>query len=179
MEFTELIKKRRSVRAYEEASIGHGEIVEILKQAQQAPSWKNQQTSRCYVLEREDDVEAVRAAALPPFNQKSSENAVLIVTTFVTDVVGFSDGEPVNEAGNYWGAYDLGLHDAYLILAASNAGYDTLIMGIRDADALRLELGIPENEQIMSVIALGKRAKEPVERPRKELEEVTRFSGSV
>ena len=29
----------------------------------------------------------------------------------------------MNEAGNYWGAYDLGLHDAYFILAASNAGY--------------------------------------------------------
>jgi len=175
MEFTDLIKKRRSIRAYKEVSIGHSEIVEILKQAQQAPSWKNQQTSKCYVLEREDDVETIRAAALPPFNQKSSENAVLIVTTFVTDVVGYSDGEPVNEAGNCWGAYDLGLHDAYLILAASNAGFDTLIMGIRDADALRFELGIPENEQIMSVIALGKRAKEPVQRPRNELEEVTRF----
>ena len=88
MEFTDLIKKRRSIRAYKEVSIGHSEIVEILKQAQQAPSWKNQQTSKCYVLEREDDVETIRAAALPPFNQKSSENAVLIVTTFVTDVVG-------------------------------------------------------------------------------------------
>ena len=29
----------------------------------------------------------------------------------------------MNEAGNYRGAYDLGLHDAYFILAASNAGY--------------------------------------------------------
>ena len=91
------------------------------------------------------------------------------------DIVGFTDGEPVNEAGNFWGAYDLGLHDAYLVLAASNAGYDTLIMGIRDAEAIRRELQIPENEQIMSVIALGKKAKEPSDRPRKALEEVVRF----
>ena len=58
------------------------------------------------------------------------------------DTAGFSNGKPDNDAGNYWGAYDLGLHDAYLILAASNAGYDTLIMGIRDAEILRQELDI-------------------------------------
>ena len=34
---------------------------------------------------------------------------------------------------------------------------------------------IPENEEIMSVIAVGKAAEEPGPRPRKALEEVTRF----
>ena len=82
---------------------------------------------------------------------------------------------PTNEIGNGWEAYDLGLHDAYLILAASDAGLDTLIMGIRDSEAIREVLGIPENEEVMSVIAIGKRAKEPAPRPRKELEEVPRF----
>ena len=77
--------------------------------------------------------------------------------------------------GNGWGAYDLGLHDAFLILAASDLGYDTLIMGIRDGSAIREKLGIPGNEQIMSVIAIGKRAKDASPRPRKELEEVTKF----
>lgn len=175
MEFTELIRKRRSVRAYEDSLISHEDLVTILTQAQQAPSWKNQQTSRCYVAETQEAVEALRAAGLPEFNRKSSAGAALIVTTFVPDVVGFSGGEPANEAGNFWGAYDLGLHDAYLVLAASNAGYDTLIMGIRDADAIREQLQIPENEQIMSVIAIGKKAKEPVDRPRRELGEVVRF----
>ena len=175
MEFTELIRKRRSIRSYEKAEIPHEDLVAILTQAQQAPSWKNQQTSRCYVAETPALLEALREGCLPAFNQKSSAGAALIVTTFVKDVVGFGDGAPVNEAGNFWGAYDLGLHDAYLVLAASNAGYDTLIMGIRDADVIRKELGIPENEQIMSVIAIGKKENEPVEKPRKELNEVVRF----
>ncbi len=175
MEFQELIKARRSIRSYEADPIAHEELVSILKQAQQAPSWKNQQTSRCYVAETPEVLEKLRETGLPSFNQTSSANAVLIVTTFVKDVVGFGDGQPVNEAGNFWGAYDLGLHDAYLVLAASNAGYDTLIMGIREAEAIRKELQIPENEQIMSVIAVGKRAKEPMDRPRKALEEVVKF----
>ena len=174
MEFRELIAARRSVRRYE-SGIGHEALAAILKEAQQAPSWKNQQTSRCYAVETPEILESFREAVLPSFNRNSSANAALVVTTFVRDVVGFGDGGPVNEVGNGWGAYDLGLHDAYLVLAAKNAGYDTLIMGIRDADAIRAKLGIPENEQIMSVIAVGKRAEEPSARPRKAPEEVIRF----
>ncbi len=175
MEFKELIKVRRSVRAYE-GGVPHDELAAILKEAQMAPSWKNQQTARCYVVDSAEKLEAFRKLALPEFNQKSSANAALIVTTFVRDVVGFGpDGRPTNEAGNFWGAYDLGLHDAYLCLAASDAGYDTLIMGIRDADAIREDLGIPSNEEILSVIAIGKRAQEPSLRPRKEFDEVVKF----
>lgn len=174
MEFKDLITARRSVRSYE-AAIPHDDLVTILKEAQQAPSWKNQQTSRCYVAETPEVLEEVRAAALPTFNQNSSANAALIVTTYVKDVVGFGEGGPVNEIGNGWGAYDLGLHDAYLILAARDLGYDTLIMGIRDAAAIREKLDIPENEEIMSVIAVGKRKAEPSLRPRKELDEVVKF----
>ena len=175
MEFKDLIMLRRSVRAYEEG-IGHEALVSILKEAQRAPSWKNQQTSRCYAVETPETLEDLRVSALPSFNRNSSTGSVLIVTTYVRDVVGFNDdGTPVNEIGNGWGAYDLGLHDAYLILAAKNAGYDTLIMGIRDAGVIREKLGIADNEEIMSVIAVGKCTAEPAARPRKELNEVVRF----
>ena len=174
MDFKELIAARRSVRGYE-ATIEHEALVEILKEAQQAPSWKNQQTARCYAIETPETLEDFRASALPSFNQSSSARAALIVTTYVRNVVGFTDGAPVNEVGNGWGAYDLGLHDAYLVLAAKNAGYDTLIMGIRDAGVIRAKLNIPENEEIMSVIAVGKRGAEPSSRPRKALDEVVRF----
>ena len=174
MEFKELISARRSVRAYE-AAADHDTLVRILREAQRAPSWKNQQTARCYVVETPGTLEEFRAAVLPSFNRNSSAKAALIVTTYVKGNVGFNDGVPVNEIGNGWGAYDLGLHDAYLILAAKNAGYDTLIMGIRDADAIRARLDIPANEEIMSVIAVGKSAAETPERPRKAPEEVTKF----
>ena len=48
-------------------------------------------------------------------------------------------------------------------------------MGIRDAEVIRVKLNIPENEEIMSVIAVGKRSAEPSIRQRKELDEVVRF----
>ena len=175
MEFQELIMKRRSVRSYE-GSLPHDDLIRILEAAQQAPSWKNLQTSRCYAVESPETLAELRESALPSFNRESSANAMLVVTTFVRGIVGFSrDGMPVNEIGNGWGAYDLGLHDAYLVLAARDFGYDTLIMGIRDAEAIRTRLGIPDNEEIMSVIAIGKRRDEPVIRPRKNLSDIVSF----
>ena len=175
MEFKELIEARRSVRRYADG-ISRADLEAILRRAQQAPSWKNRQASRCYAVLDPEVLPALRKKALPSFNAESSNNAALIVTTYVKDVVGFSDdGTPVNEIGNGWGAYDLGLRDAYLTLAASNAGYDTLIMGIRDADAIRTALSIPEDEEIMSVIAIGKRGTDPAAPRRKPLEEVVKF----
>ncbi len=174
MKFEELIQARRSVRAYEDRTPDHETLEAFLRQAQQAPSWKNLQTARTYVVEDPDLLAQVRGC-LPSFNQRSSANAVLMVTTFVCGLSGFSNGEPDNECGDGWGAYDLGLRDAYLILAAKNAGLDTLIMGLRDADRLRGLLAIPQEEEIMSVIAVGYGAQENTAKGRKELGEVARF----
>ena len=102
MQFTELIAERRSIRKYE-AAVPREELEIILSEARQAPSWKNQQTSRCYVLETPEKLEELRAEALPSFNRSSSANASLGVTTYVRNMVGFSDGKPVNEIGNGWG----------------------------------------------------------------------------
>ena len=174
MEFTELMKERRSVRAYADKPVDRALVDEVVRAAQLAPSWKNSQTGRYYVALSPESQAKIRAC-LPAYNQKSSANAALIVTAYEKGVSGFNAGEPVNELGNEWGAYDLGLQNMLLCLRARELGLDTLIMGIRDGDAIRARLGIPENEEIMSVIAIGKAAEEPAPRPRKELDEVVKF----
>ena len=176
MEFQKLISERRSIRKYSSAP-SHKDLVEILTAAQMAPSWKNSQTTRWYAVESPEKLEQIRLA-LHTINQQKVANADLIVSTYVRDIAGFTKGEPDNEVGNGWGAYDLGLHDAYLLLAAKDAGYDTLIMGLRDAEKIRAILNIlciPEDEEILSVIAIGKRAEEPVMRPRKPIEDIVKF----
>ena len=175
MEFKELIQERRSVRKYKDELPDMELLKSILEQAQMAPSWKNSQTARTYVAASPEAVEALRVQGLPGFNANSSKGAALIVTTFVRAISAFTNGQPDTELGDKWGAYDLGLHDAYLILAAKNAGLDSLIMGIRNVDAIRQILNIPEEEDIVSVIAVGKRDQEPGLRPRKPLDEVSKF----
>lgn len=174
MEFMELINERRSVRAYQDRSVDRALVEDVLRAAQQAPSWKNSQTGRYYVALDPAAQTKIRAC-LPSFNQKSSEHAALIVTAYEKGVSGFNGGEPANELGDQWGAYDLGLQNMLLTLRARELGLDTLIMGIRDESALRAAAGIPDAEAVFAVIALGYRAQDPAPRPRKPLEDVAAF----
>ena len=148
MEFQKLIEARRSVRKYSpEGKVSRDDILTIIKAAQEAPSWKNSQTGRYYCILSEDMANRFREECLPEMNRTKSQNAALIVTTFVRDRAGFQkDGTPDNELGNGWGCYDLGLQNENLILKAEELGYATLIMGIRDAGSIRRLLDIPETE---------------------------------
>ncbi len=178
MELMKAMETRRSIRAYKQGeSIEKSVLEELVKAAQLAPSWKNSQTGRYYVVQTPEKVEEVKKAALPEFNQNSCKDvSALIVTTFVKNRAGFDrEGNPDNELGNEWGAYDLGLANQNLLLKAAELGLDTLVMGIRDEKALRTQLSIPEDQEVVAVIAVGYR-KEDAEMPkRKELEKVAVF----
>lgn len=163
MEFKELVKERRSCRSYIEASVNNKDIEEIVMTALMAPSWKNSETGRYYVATSIDAIKAVYEC-LPDFNQVSSKNAAYIIATFKKGISGNGDDN--------WGSYDLGLQNSYLILKAKELGYDTLIMGLRNEEALRKYFSIPNDEIMLPVIAIGKKNGELVNKPRKDLSEV-------
>lgn len=178
MEFNELLKKRRSIRKYKEnTTVKKETIEEILLAAQQAPSWKNSQTGRYYVVASEEKLKEMKQDCLSPNNGRNAENApVLIVTTFVKDRAGYErNGSQSNEAGNLWGAYDLGLQNQNLMMKAVELGLDTLVMGIRDEKVARTILDIPANEIILSVIALGYRDIDPEAPKRREISDIAKF----
>jgi len=109
-------------------------------------------------------------------NKQNVEGApVLIVSTFERGKSGFFNGEAFNEIGDGWGAYDNGLSNCYMILKARAMGFDTLIMGMRETDALRRLMNIPESETVMAVIALGYRDAEPNRPERRNLDEILKF----
>lgn len=177
MEFKELIEARRSIRQYAEGVVVTADDIKaMIAAAQQAPSWKNSQTGRYYAVISPEMIEKVQSECLPEFNRNNSKNAgALIVTAYVANRSGFErDGNPTNELGNEWGAYDLGLQNENLVLAARDKGFDTLIMGIRDADKLHETLNIPEDQHVVSVIAVGKRAAEPQKPARKAVEDIVK-----
>jgi nitroreductase len=156
MEFNELILKRRAYRKYVDKKVPLDTIKEIISDSIQAPSWKNGENTRYYLAYSKEEISKV-IDALPDFNKTNSQNCVYLISTFVKDKSGFNikEGVSLDSLGNSWGAYDNGLHDAYLVLSAKNHGVDSLIMGIRDEEKLRSSFSIPEEEIIMSVIALG------------------------
>ena len=55
MEFQTLIEKRRTVRKYSpDTNVTKEQIQELVKAAQEAPSWKNTETGRYYCVLSED-----------------------------------------------------------------------------------------------------------------------------
>lgn len=177
MEFNDVVHNRRSIRRYQDRSVSDEQINALIQCAIEAPSWKNSQTARYHIVRSKEMLARVKAQALAPFNAVNSEDApVLIVATFVKDHAGYDKtGVPSNEAGNLWGAYDLGLHNQNLLLKAVDLGLSTLVMGIRDAVLVRELLAIPENEIILSVIALGYGDIAPDMPKRKAIEEITTY----
>ena len=173
--FDEVLTTRRSIRSYDATKkITEAEVRELFKATQEAPSWANQQPSKYYVAMSEEKLAAVQN--MVGGNKDRISNApVLIVSTFERGKSGFFQGNQTNEVGDGWGAYDNGLSNCYLIMKARAMGFDTLIMGMRDADQLRELFSIPENETVMAVIALGYRAEEPNQPGHRDLDEVVKF----
>ena len=173
--FDEVYLSRRSIRTYDpDKTISKAELQELFKAAQNAPSWANFQPSKYYIALSKEMHDAV-SEHLGANKDRAKNAPVLMVSTFEKGKSGFFQGQQTNELADEWGAHDNGLSDAYLILKARAMGFDTLIMGMRDSDGLRQVLGIPENETIMAVIALGYRAENPREPAHKPLDEFIKF----
>ena len=166
---------RRSIRKYDGRQVTREDLETLIRFAQEAPSWKNQQTSRYHIVASAEKLAAARQCLRGSNPQKTENAGALIVTSFKRDIVGHTHGVPDNEGGNGWGWYDLGLQNAYLLLKAAEMDLDTLVIGIRDADELRALLQIPEDETIGAVIAVGHRVEDVQRPPRKALDEIARF----
>lgn len=174
MKLDEIITARRSVRKYKDREVKWNDIERMIQSATLAPSWKNSQTARYYVVKSTEMLAKVKTECLPEFNAINCKDApVLIVTTFVKNRSGYErDGNPSNELGNQWGAYDLGLQNQNLLLKATELGLGTLVMGIRNEKALRGILSIPETESVVSVISVGYPNSNPEVPKRKDMEDI-------
>lgn len=173
--FNDVLTSRRSIRSYDASkTISEAEVRTLLTRTQEAPSWANMQPSKYYVAISPEALAAVQD--MVGGNKERILGApVLIVSTFEKGKSGFFRGQQTNDLGDFWGAYDNGLSNAYLVLTARAMGFDTLIMGMRDAEKIRSYFHIPGEETITAVIALGYRAEEPKSPAHRELDEIAKF----
>ena len=160
MELQKVIEERRSIRKYAPCVVKKEEIEELVKAAQMAPSWKNSETARFYVSLSEDMKEKTRDC-LASFNKERTENeGAFIVTTVVHGISGYM-ANGATHLGNGFECFDNGLAVENLLLSAYEMGYGTLIMGLYKEEKIRALFGIPEGENIVAVIALGKADVDP------------------
>lgn len=175
MEVLECIETRRSVRKYTDRAVEKALVEKLVRAAQNAPTWKNSQTTRFTAVLDSEKRWQVRAA-LPDFNQNSTQNApVYLIVSAVTHRSGYErDGSATTPLGEGYTFFDCGATVEALCLAAHDAGLATLIMGIFDGGKLRSALKIPETEVPVVVLALGYPADVPQMPKRRALEEVLR-----
>ena len=175
MEALECIKTRRSVRKFTVEAVSREQMAEVVAAAAYAPSWKNTQTARYYFVTDKEKIARLASDCMMDFayNQKTASHApALVILTTITGRSGFErDGSYTTDREDGWQMYDCGIGAQTLALAAHEAGLGTVIMGIFDRIGLQKYLEIPEDQELIALIAVGYPDEEPVA-PRRKLSDV-------
>ena len=145
MEFKEVIERRYSCRKFDGRKIERAQLEAILEAGRIAPTAKNLQEQRIYVIESEQALEAVDR--LTPCRYGAP--TVLAVAYDKNSVFTYPGGR-VNS-----GAEDATIVATHMILAAANEGVDSVWLNFFDPDIAAKELGLPENEEIVMMMPLG------------------------
>ncbi len=165
----ECITGRRSIRKFTEQAVSHELLEQIVETASFAPSWKNTQITRYIAVEGEKKSRLAACTTTWAGNGTIMNNAPMVIAvTVVTGRSGYErDGSFSTEKGDGWQMYDAGVASEAFCLAAYEQGLGTVIMGLYDeADAAEL-LEIPDNQELVALIAIGYPAESP-EAPRRK-----------
>ena len=157
MDYHELIRKRFSVRKYKEDPLTAGQIDEILMAGNVAPTARDLQPQRIYVLESRESMEKLsKAIGTMLFG---APNAFIICADRTE-----ASPLPFRDEGNF-GETDATIVTTHMMLAAHDIGLGTCWIGYFDPKVLRESFDIPENEDIYHILIVGTPADDCVPGP--------------
>lgn len=145
MDFAEVVRDRYSCKKFDGRAVEQGQLDAILEAGRVAPTAKNLQEQRVYVVQSEEGL--AKIAKVTPCRYGAS----------TVIVVAFDKGNVFTYPG---GKHDSGVEDAtivatHLALAAYANGVDGCWINFFDPEILAQELGLPENEEILMLLDLG------------------------
>lgn len=177
MEAAEMIKERRSIRQYKDTAVSHEVLEEVVALAAYAPSWKNTQITRYIAVEDTAKIAKIAAECVPEHNAKIISKApMLIVVTGIQKRAGYErDGSFTTAKEDRWQNFDCGIATQTFCLAAHEKGLGTVIMGIFDENKVKDIITIPENQEIMALVAIGYPDEEPPAPKRKTVEDLLSY----
>ena len=181
MEIQECIETRRSIRRFTEEPIPRETILEIVRLASFAPSWKNSQTPRYTIVTDKQIMERIANECVLGFHyntQTLTRCSALAVQSVVTNISGMEkDGSSTTSKGSTWEVFDAGISAQTFCLAAHSLGIGTCIMGIFDDGKVAAQIELPENQRVSALIAMGYPDETPNMPRRREVSELVRFLG--
>ena len=145
MEFREVVRNRFSCRKFSAKTVGQEKINAVLEAGRLAPTAKNLQEHRIYVVQSEDALAKIDRATPCRYGAPT----VLIVAFDKNNVFTYPGG------GRDSGPEDAAIVATHMILAAADEGLNSCWINYFDPENMAAELGLPENEEVLMMMDLG------------------------
>ena len=169
MEFRDVIEKRYACKKYSGRPLEAEKLQAILEAGRLAPTAKNMQVQRIYVLQSEEALAKVDQVTPCRYGAP----VVLAVAYDERDIYIYP-GEVMDS-----GSEDVAIVATHMILAAADQGVDSCWVNRFDPVQLAKDLGLPENEKLVMLMDLGYAAEGagplPNHSSRKPLEETVKY----
>ncbi len=167
MELSDVLKTRRSIRAFTNQQVEPAKLQPILEAADSAPSAGNLQAYEVYVVTDPQQRKALARAAL---DQEFIASAP-IVLAFCTN--------PARNMGRYgergrrlYALQDATIACTYAMLTATDLGLATVWIGAFNDDAVSKALRLPEGLLPVAMLPIGYGAEHPAAAPRRPLDDL-------
>ena len=145
MEFKDVVKMRYSCKKYSDRLLEREKLDAILEAGRLAPTAKNLQEQRIYVLQSEEILKKIDEVTPCRYNAPT----VLAVAYDKENVFTYPGGRMDS------GAEDAAIVATHMMLAATDEGVDSCWLNKFDPDKVSEALGLPENEQVIMLLDLG------------------------
>lgn len=167
MEFKEIIRNRYSCRKFDGRQVPAEALAAVLEAGRLAPTAKNLQEQRIYVIQSEEGLRKVDG--ITPCRYGAP---VVIAVAFDKSNVFIYPGDRRDS-----GAEDASIVATHMMLAASDEGLDSCWINFFDPDKAHAALGLPDNEEILMFLDLGYSAEkhEAAPKKRKDLSETVSY----
>lgn len=169
MEFKDVIKKRFSCRKYSDKPVEAEKLAAILEAGRLAPTAKNLQEQRIYVLQSDEALAKIDSVTPCRYGAP----IVIAVAFDKTDVYTYP-GEMKSS-----GDEDATIVATHMILAAADEGLGSCWLNRFDPQKTAELLGLPENEELVMLMDIGYAADDAEPSPRhadrKDLSETVKY----
>lgn len=174
MEFSEVLKARRSTRQFTDDTVSREQIMKLLEAAIAAPNACNMQSWHFYVVTDKDIKKQINdEGALTPW--ATTAPVIFVVCSDATEIVK-RFGE---RAEKLFAVQDTAAAIENLLLCAADMGLGGCFMGAFDPEKIRKILNIPPQHNPLAVVPVGKPAMILPPRPRNPLEMTVTFVGDL
>jgi nitroreductase len=165
----EAIRKRRSIRKYEDTPVSDDQVKQVVETLLYAPSWANKMGWQVLVVKDAATREKLSAAI------EGNPGARAVAQAPVLIAVCMDPAASGSLPGREYFMVDAGILMDHLMLEAADLGLGTVFIGMFDEDKVREVLGVPAEFKIVGLTPLGVPAKIPGERPRADLDQVVHW----